>query len=103
MNLKNPKVPPTHGMNPGTANLGFWVIIGVRVATVMEKSWNFWNFEIFWNFWKCHGILTKIAKGHGTVMEFDKQILNYHESAPLRGSFSNFNQHVRRYRGHGIL
>ena len=23
-----------------------------RVATVMEKSWNFWNFEIFWNFWK---------------------------------------------------
>ncbi len=27
-----------------------------RVATVMEKSWNFWNFKIFWNFWKSHGI-----------------------------------------------
>ncbi len=21
---------------------------------VMEKSWNFWNFDIFWNFWKSH-------------------------------------------------
>ncbi len=41
-----------------------------RVATVMEKSWNFWNFEIFWNFWKSHGIWTKIANGHGKVMEF---------------------------------
>ncbi len=41
-----------------------------RVAMVMEKSWNFWNFEIFWNFWKSHGILTKIAKGPGKVMEF---------------------------------
>ncbi len=33
----------------------------------MEESW---NFEIFWNFWKSHVILTKIAKGHGKVMEF---------------------------------
>ncbi len=41
-----------------------------RVATVMEKSWNSWNFEIFWNFWKSHGILTNIVKGHGKVMEF---------------------------------
>ncbi len=31
-----------------------------RVATVMEKSWIFWNFEIFWNFWKSHGISLKI-------------------------------------------
>ena len=37
---------------------------------VMEKSWNFWDFENFWNFWKSHEILTKIAKGHGKVMEF---------------------------------
>ncbi len=44
--------------------------IRIRVATVMEKSWNFWNFEIFWNFWKSHGILTNIAKGPGIVMEF---------------------------------
>ncbi len=41
-----------------------------RVATVMEKSWNFWNFEIFWNFWKSHGILTKNGQGHGKVIEF---------------------------------
>ncbi len=26
-----------------------------RVAPVMEKSWNFWKFEIFWNIWKSHG------------------------------------------------
>ncbi len=39
----------------------------IRVATVMEKSW---NFEIFWNFWNGHGILTKIGKGHGKVMAF---------------------------------
>ena len=35
-------------------------------------------------------------------MEFDNKILNSHESAPLRDSFSNSNQHVCRYRGHGI-
>ncbi len=35
-----------------------------RVATVVEKSWNFWNFEIFW---KCCGILSKIGKGNGKV------------------------------------
>ncbi len=45
---------------------------------VMEKSWNFWNFEIFLNFWKSHGISPKIDEGHGIlklwqkVMEFDK-------------------------------
>ncbi len=44
----------------------------------MEKSW---NVEIG-------------AKSHGKVMEFDKQILNSHESAPVRGSFSEFKQHV---------
>ncbi len=42
----------------------------VRVATVMEKSLIFWNFEIFWNFWKSHGILTKNGEGLGKVMEF---------------------------------
>ncbi len=42
----------------------------IRVATVMEKSWNFWNFEIFWTFWKSHGISPKIDEGHGKVMEF---------------------------------
>ncbi len=31
----------------------------------MEKSWIFWNFEIFWNFWKSLGILTKNGQGHG--------------------------------------
>ncbi len=36
-------------------------------------------------------------------MEFDKQILNSDESTPLCGSFSKSNQHVCRYRGHGIL
>ena len=46
------------------------------VATVMEKSWNFWDFEIFWNFWKIHGIFTKIKKGlikwysHVKIMKF---------------------------------
>ncbi len=53
----------------------------------MEKSW---NFEIG-------------AKFHAKVMEFDKQILNSQESAPLRGSFSKSKQDVCRYRGHGIL
>ena len=53
----------------------------------MEKSW---NFEI--------GV-----KSHGKVMEFDKQIVNSLESAPLRDIFSKSNQHVCRYRGHGIL
>ncbi len=53
----------------------------------MEKSW---NFDIG-------------AKSHGKVMEFDKQILNSHELAPLCGSFSKSNQHACRYRGHGIL
>ncbi len=33
----------------------------------MEKSWIFWNFEIFW---KSHGILTKNGQGLGKVMEF---------------------------------
>ncbi len=51
--------------------LVFWdTLVSTRVATFMEKSWNFWKSEIFWNFWKSHGILTKIAKGHGKVMEF---------------------------------
>ncbi len=54
-----------------------------RVATVMEKSW---NFEIFWNFWKSHGISPKIDEGHGKVMEFDKRIL-----------------HIYKLIGHGIL
>ena len=53
----------------------------------MEKSW---NFEIG-------------AKSHGKVMEFDKQILISHKAASLRDSFSKSNQHVCRYRGHGIL
>ena len=44
-----------------------------KLGWVMEKSW---NFEIW-------------AKSHGKVMEFDKQILNSHELAPLRGSLSN--------------
>ncbi len=39
----------------------------IRIATVMEKSWNFGNFEIFW---KSHGILTKNGHSHGNVMEF---------------------------------
>ncbi len=46
-----------------------------RVATVVEKSWNFWNFEIFLNFWKSHGISPKIDKGHGKVMEFKIQLM----------------------------
>ena len=87
-----------------------------RVATVMEKSWIFWNFEIFWNFWKSHGILTKNGQGHGKVMdflncskkswkimEFYKQILNSHELVPLCGSFSRSNCRVCWLRGHGIL
>ncbi len=36
-------------------------------------------------------------------MEFDKQIINSHESMPLRNSFSKSNQHVCRYRRDGIL
>ncbi len=43
---------------------------GNRVATVMEKSWMFWNFEIFWNFWKSHGIFIKNGQGNGKVLEF---------------------------------
>ncbi len=43
------------------------VFMDRRVATVMKISWNSWNFK---NFWKSHGILTKIGKGHGKVMEF---------------------------------
>ncbi len=63
----------------------------------MEKSW---NFEIG-------------AKSHGKVMEFHKQILNSHESAPLHGSFSNptnmyvniesWNFVIRSWKSHGIL
>ncbi len=37
-------------------NLYLWYFILNRVATVMEKSWNFWNFKDFWKFWKSHGI-----------------------------------------------
>ncbi len=43
---------------------GVLIFQGCRV---MEKSWIFWNFEIFWNFWKSHGILTKNGQGHGTL------------------------------------
>ncbi len=35
----------------------FGQILSLLLEQVMEKSWNFWNFEIFWNFWKSHGIL----------------------------------------------
>ena len=38
----------------------------------MEKSWNFWNFEIFWNFWKSHGILKLEQK----VMEKSWNVTN---------------------------
>ena len=77
-----------------------------RVATVMEKLW---NFEIFWTFWKSHGIWTNIWKGHGKawnfeiipkshgkIMEFDKQIQHFSKSAPLCGSFSRSPLHVCR-------
>ncbi len=79
----------------------------------MEKSWIFWNFEIFWNFWKSHGILTKNGQGHGKVIEFlnlskkshekimESRIMN-HELTPLRGSFSKSNWRVCQLRGHGI-
>ncbi len=60
-----------------------------RVATVMEKSW---NFEIFWNFWKSHGISPKIDEGHGKVMEFDNRVLRVYKSPLLRGK--RFNQPV---------
>ena len=36
-------------------------------------------------------------------MEFDKQILNSHESAQLCGSFSKSNQHVCRYKGRIVI
>ncbi len=39
----------------------FFFRIDSRVATVMEKSWIFWDFE---KFWKSHGILAK--NGHYT-------------------------------------
>ena len=86
---------PSHGT---TNEFVFYIV--QRVATVIEKSWVFWNFEIFWNFWKSYGILTKNGQGHGKVMEFLnlskkswknhgilQKILGHdsHESAPLCG------------------
>ncbi len=76
-----------------------------RVATVMEKSWNFWNFEIFWNFWKSHGISPKTDEGHGKVMEF----LNYGKKSwktvringrPLKRSW---NFVIRSWKSHGTV
>ncbi len=58
-----------------------------RVAKVMEKSGEFWNFKNFWNFWKNHGVLGWVmekswnleirAKCYGKVMEFDKRLLPF--------------------------
>ncbi len=93
-----------------------------RVATVravMEKSWNFWNFEIFWNFWKSHGISPKIDEGHGKVMEFwnygkKSWDLHIYKSSPIPGkknptnrfcphSLWSWNFVVRSWKSHGIL
>ncbi len=63
----------------------------------MEKLWNFG--QKLTGSWKSHGIFKLEQK----VMEFYKQILNSHESAPLHGSFSKSKRCVFRLRGHGIL
>ena len=46
-----------------------------RAATIMKKSWNFWNFEIFWNFWKIHGI--EIWNRHGKLTHNLKRSWNF--------------------------
>ncbi len=60
----------------------------------MEKSWIFWNFEIFWNFWKSHGILTKIGTGWNFVISGIK----------ILRVFSDFRVgHEKSWKSHGIL
>ncbi len=96
-----------HGHGKVMEFLEFWNFFGIsgkvmefwlKLGRIMEKSW---NFEI-------------VAKSHRKVMAFDKEILNSHESAPLRCSLFKFqpicmsdkrswNFMIRSRKSHGIL
>ncbi len=49
----------------------YWYPAELYFITLTQSVWtSSLPGHMQWNFWKSHGILTKIGKGHGKVMEF---------------------------------